>query len=544
MDSQSHPVLRSSNHAMLAVAVAALAACGGGGSTDPVAEPAPPATLSGTVAVNGLVQNAVVCLDLDASNTCDAGEPKSAKTGADGAYRLSFDPAVVTPQQVAAASLIAPQVPGAPTDGGTTIDTADGVATADTAYVLRQVPGKAGQINPLTTLVSAGVAAGMTQADARDNAAKQMGIAAAKIDNYQDDPAFTEAVVVDNARLMAMLTAATLEEGVPLSVGVQDAAFASIGSELRSLSFTDTNNFSYTEIGFPDKPAGTPGQSLTDVRVGKTGGVDTSGGQFNQAYLTADGWQRCDTATPLVATRGTPNRVIFCNAQQNAGARGSVSIEGRRMDSVVPELQAGGSGLLAALGATTFPVGSASRPGSGVNLNRPIFINSLNTDGQPQTRATTLEQLVAARPAANVDLSNSFGSLSLGSISATKGFRVAFLPVAGTVQFYECDWNVDQTALSNCNTNPGTGTYSISAISTTTRGEVRVMRFAGHAPTFMGHTRLYVEVKAAQQVNGVIGGGDWVFQAREAKPDLASNLFTNNRLNGVAWAAMKAQLGL
>lgn len=520
-----------------------LVACGGGSDSadSPVGDP--PGTLRGTVAVDGLVENAVVCLDLNANNTCDADEPASAKTGADGAYRLTFDPAVISAQQVAAASLIAPQVPGDLADASTTIDTADGEATAELPYVLRQVPGKAGQINPLTTLVATGMAAGMTETDARDNASKQLGIAPAKIDNYQDDPAFTEAEVLDNARLMALLTALALEQRVPLSVGVQDAAFTSIPSEMRSVNFTDLDNFSYLEYAYPDKPAGTPGLSLTDVRVGETAGVDTSASLFNQAYLTANGWLRCDTATPLVSTRGTPSRSTFCNVLQSANIRDSVNIEGLSMASVVPELQASGPGLLAALGAAAFPAGSTKRPGFGVNLNRPIFINSLSTDGVPQTRATTLVQLVAARPASAVDLSNGFGTLSLGSISDTKAFRAAFPSVPGTVQFYECDWNADQTALSNCNTSPGTGTYSVSAVGTS-QGEVGVMRFAGHAPTFMNHTRLYVEVKAAQQANAVVGGGDWVFQAREIKPDLDSNITRNTRLNGAAWAAMKAQIGL
>ena len=35
--------------------------------------------------VNQAIQNAVVCMDLNANNACDAGEPVSARTGATGA---------------------------------------------------------------------------------------------------------------------------------------------------------------------------------------------------------------------------------------------------------------------------------------------------------------------------------------------------------------------------------------------------------------------------------------------------------------------------
>src|SRR5690606_13497413 len=97
-------------------ALLTLAGCGGSdGDDDPVVPlPAPtPVTLSGTVVVDRVIQNAMVCLDLNANAACDATEPTSAKTTADGAYSLTYDPETVTAAQAAAASLIAPMVPGA-----------------------------------------------------------------------------------------------------------------------------------------------------------------------------------------------------------------------------------------------------------------------------------------------------------------------------------------------------------------------------------------------------------------------------------------------
>ena len=38
-------------------------------------------TLTGSVVVDQAVQNAVVCMDLNANSVCDTGEPVSAKTG-------------------------------------------------------------------------------------------------------------------------------------------------------------------------------------------------------------------------------------------------------------------------------------------------------------------------------------------------------------------------------------------------------------------------------------------------------------------------------
>lgn len=539
---------RMFGHTSLMAAV--LTACGGGGGGGGTPAPAPdrPQTLSGTVVVDGPVKNAQVCLDLNANGACDSGEPSSERTGGDGAYSLS-----ATTQQVASASLIAPMVPGGLADPATTIDTADGGATAESPYVLQQVAGKAGQINPLSTLVLAGVRAGMSEAVARANAAAQLGIAEGKIDNYQDEPAMGEQVV-DNARLMASVVAGALEDQAVLVVGDQNAAVAAAQADLRSLSYSDADNFRYQDFKDIAKAAGTPGTSLTDGRTGEAAAVALDYGElFNQAYLTPTGWLRCDSAVPVTATRGVPNRSRFCNAQTAVNYRVNQSVAGRNMAEVVTELQGdslnfintGGlstAGLLAALGGTAFPAGSLLRPGLTLNLSQPIFINSLNTDGRPQAEATTLEMLIAAKPAAAVVLATAAGSLSLGLGSGPlNNLRVAFTATTsattGTVQYYSCELNAAQTVASNCLATE-TGSYGIELVN-----NARVMRFAGFAPTVMDHVRHFVEVRADNQINGVIAG-DWVFVARERKPDFDSNTSESTRLNGTGWGAMKTQLAL
>ena len=512
------------------------------------------ARLSGMVAVNGPVRNAVVCLDLNANSACDAGEPASAPTDASGAYSVSYDTSVVLPAQLSTTSLIAPQVPGALAAATTTIDEAVGESTANTAYVLRQIPGKAGPINPLTTLVAAGVAAGMTETVARANVALQLQIAEAKIDDYQADPAITPARVADNARTMADITAAVLESGIPLAVGNPANGTLAAPNDLRNLRFTDASNHSFLSFDLSARPAGASTGTLVDIRQGRANGqAIASGVLYNQAYLTASGWRRCDDSQPLTFTLGVPNRSVFCGAWEQIGARASVSVAGRSMAAVVTELQSDPlnfvnvglptANLLAALGAAVFPDNSTLRPGSNLALNQPIFIDRLDAHGLPQQTASNLNQLIAARPASGVALPAPLGSLNLGLGSGNfKNLRVAFTGTtsdsAGTVQFYECDLDSTQNVASNCAAT-NIGFYTIATVN-----GVRVMRFTGNVPTVMNHERVYAEVKAATQANAVIGGGDWVFMARQNKPDLASNISSNTRLNGTAWQAMKTQLGI
>lgn len=513
--------------------------------------------LSGTVAAVGLVRNALVCLDIDHNSACDSGEPASPRTGADGIYSISFARSAVSEAEQAGASLIALMVPGDPASGTTALDQSHGLAVTTSAYVLRQVPGKAGQISPLSTLVAAGVAAGMTESNARRNASIQLGFPEAKIDDYQDDPAMNDAAPVDSARLMAYVVARALEGGVALDLAEQTGAVQARLWDLRSLNYTDANNFNYLEYALLDKPEGEVGVSLTDWRLGRSGGVLVSDEDlYNQAYLAPGGWTRCWADVPLTAKLGRPSRATFCNALQTVSYWNNTDIAGRTMASVVTDMQNGtnniinagisSSGLMGALGNTTFPAASAIRTGYTLNLNQPVYLNSINTDGRTEGVDATLEALMRDHSVADADaaLPGIGASLTLGLGSGSlKNLRVAFIgalsATAGLVQFYECDLNSSQTVASNCAKLPTTGSYTI----TTLHGD-RVMSFTGHAPTAMSHERLYVEVSETNHANGLIGGTNWVFMARRLKPGFAYNASDNTRLNGTAWGAMKAQLGI
>lgn len=554
-----------------------LAACGGGGGGDetaavaaatpaataPAPAPAPAATataptppvpviltLTGTVFGDQAIRNALVCMDLNANNACDPDEPAAPRTGVDGTYSLTYDAAKITPAQVAAASLIAPMVPGAAADATTTIDAAEpGVPVTAKAYVLRQAPGKSGQINPLTTLVATGVAAGMTEAVARANVASQLGIAEAGIDSYQTDPAVDPAHLQDTARLMALAVKSALEEGVGVRAGDQSAAIEAGTGDMASFRYTDASNYFVRSFDRLAKSAGSPGVQNLDVRSGKTSGSATAlSSLYNFAYLGPTGWIRCDG--PWGGTIGTPSRSNYCGASESVGFTVPTSIAGKTMTAVVTEMQADqGSNvinngvsvtnLVNALGNAVFPAGSSINARHTLTVSPTVTINSLNSDGRPQSEAQTLEQLIAAKPASGALLPTPNGSLNMGLGSGNfRNLRVAFngitSPTTGTVQYYECDLDSTQSIASSCAATT-TGTYTISTVN-----GARVMRFAGHAPTVATYEQVYAEVQNAPTV----ASGNWVYRARENKLDSTSAFSVQKRLNATAWAAMKLQLGL
>ena len=559
-----HP-LAYATHAALTLT---LAACGGGGGGDapPVVEnngqavvtpptlvvPPPPVlvTLTGSVMGNQAIRNAVVCMDLNANSACDADEPGSARTGVDGAYSITYDSAKVTPAQATAAALIAPMVPGAATEAGTTIDAAD-PAVGNTArpYVLRQAPGKAGQINPLTTLVAAGIAGGMTEAVARANVSTQLNLPPAEIDDYQSNAANNDANVQDNARWMAQAVRAALEQGVTVRVGDQSAALEAAAGDLATLRYTDSDNYFVRSFRRLAKAAGLSAVQNLDVRSGKTVGSATADSAlYNSAYLTDKGWIRCDG--PWDSTAGTPSRSNYCGGSESVGFTVPTSVAGKTMTAVVTEMQADPASnvinnglsvanLVTALGTAVFPESSNINMRVGLQLAPSIMISSLSNDGRPQNEAQTLEQLIAAKPASGVALPNPTGSLPLGLGSGNlRNLRVAFTgttnATSGTVQFYECDLDSTQSVASNCAATVA-GTYAIG----TTRG-ARVMRFTGNAPTVMNNARVYAEVQNAPTV----ATGNWIYQARESKMDSKSAISTQKRLNATAWAAMESALSL
>lgn len=547
-------------HALAVSAALALAACGGGGSSDGnIDPPQGPSTtpesitLQGTVARNATLKNATVCLDLNANDACDAGEPASDPTGADGRYRLT-----ATAEQ-AAAPLIALVKAGDPTDPATVIDANKPEQAATTSdYVLKRPAGSDGGINPLTTLVQAGVAAGLSEAGARANVAVQLGIAAAKIDDYQDDPPADDDKVEDTARWIAAFTSVALRAGVALKVGDQSAAGAD-RLTLDRLNYGSSNDYYWRALEVQESAAVTP-KPVTDQRTRVDGGMPApqfgaSNALYVSAYLTTDGWQFCQPDA-FTTTVGTPNRSLFCGARASIGFSQSASVADQAMADLVTRwagnpatnrinATGGNTGnLLAALGNVQFPSGASESLNSSLTLVPGITIDNTYTRNVPQGRAQTLDEFRAAYAQAAVDLSTTTtagtSTYSMGVLTLTPytNLRVAFGAgdaTSGEAYFYRCGLTPDgNTLVAPCESLGPAGTYRVDTVN-----GAPIMRFSGHPQTDSDYAVVFTEV------NWNNGKGNFVYRAHEQKANPWASSFTQNmRLNGAAWVAMKGQLGL
>ncbi len=129
---------------LLPTTAAVLVACGGGGGGGV----ALPKSISGVV-LDGYIEGATVCLDLNANLQCDPNEP-SAFTDKDGRYSLSYDGSLD-------GLLVLAVVPEGATDSD--------LGRITKAFDLMSPAENALTVTPITTLVAADMSARKVSAD-------------------------------------------------------------------------------------------------------------------------------------------------------------------------------------------------------------------------------------------------------------------------------------------------------------------------------------------------------------------------------------------
>jgi trimeric autotransporter adhesin len=154
---------------LITAAVATLTACGGGGGSTASTTPAATSSITTTV-MDGLISNALVCVDTNSNNLCDAGEVQG-RTDAAGKVTLT-----VAATDAATAKLIA-------IVGTDAVDADTGAVK--TAYTLQTPAGKTAVISPLTTMVQTKIDTDkVTAAVAETYVKTQTGLTVSVYDNF------------------------------------------------------------------------------------------------------------------------------------------------------------------------------------------------------------------------------------------------------------------------------------------------------------------------------------------------------------------------
>jgi hypothetical protein len=503
----------------LTAAVFSLAGCGGGGA----AAPAPAdQSLSGVV-IDGPLQGATVCLDLNKNGACDAGEPVSSATDAQGKYMITG----LTLAQVNAGAPLIAVVPA------NAIDADDPTGTVGAAYTLRAPAGAHAVISPITTLVQSGIAQGVSTAAAVAAVAAQLQVAAASL--YND---YTASTSGDNAALAIVvpLVVGSLQAGeMPV---VTPAAAAAADYWVRHFDFTDVNNYYLRYFYTSNVPDANGAFTYYDERVQiSKGSPDASATLYDDRLTaTAQGWKAFDGASPSTSTGGTPSVATWGNGYVYAITRVEVDLSGQTLASAVAQAQDLGVntdstlvGVNASALSGTFPAGAKLRRSTLRNTTSPVAYRPL--DGFIGFGVIDLAGLVAAYPVPTTPLPSNTASMyklhgdaGCGqTVCLAEYLRVAF-GANSAATYYLCDYDAQTSAQTNCGAI-GTGTYQLE---TAADGSTPIMKFAGlpAATNVQAFTRVFVER------NG------HVYYGWQDKPQTT----VQTRLNGVAFAALASAL--
>jgi len=504
---------RTGLYAGIAAVIVSMSGCGGGGGGSDA--PAPATVSVSGVVIDGPIQGATVCLDLNNNGACDAGEPTSGATDVQGNYTISG----LTSAQ-AGSPLIA-IIPATAQDSGVAVGT---------AYTLRAPAGRGSVISPVTHLVQIGIAQGMTQAAAEAAVAAQLQVAATSLYNN-----YTTSTGGDNARLATLVptVVSALQTNQPLLVETPTASAA--GYTVRVFNFTNTGNYFLRYYYSSNVPDSAGLYTYYDVRKGLAGGVEQASSVLYDSYLVAtpQGWLPFDGSTPNTSSAGSPYTSTYNRGYTYVGTRQDIDVSGMSFASVLAMVQDTVIGVDPALSGT-MPAGAKVRRVVQTNTASPVAYRV--SDGFIGGGVTTLAGMVAAFPvpaAGTVVTANN--TASMAGLHGNAGCGQTFCPQerlraafgsGNTVTYYLCDIDTSTQVQSNC-TVAGTGTYSLG---TAADGTSPIMSFAGlpAATSVQTFTRVFV------QRNGHVYYG-W-------KEKLEN--FTQSRLNRVAFEALAAALGI
>ena len=270
----SHIQMNKNKLSMLAAAASAvlLVACGGGGGSGPLASPN---AITG-VAVDGYLQGATVFLDINRNGIADAGEP-STTTDLSGRYALDY-------------SGVTGSITGLPVVVTGGVDSDTGFAFAGKIAAQVESARQAQVVTPLTTLVDAMVAQGLTAdvTTAKQKVAAALGLT---VDQLSTDPVaaiasnpgiYTTTVALQ--RSIQMLASANAVSGES-SHDSQERVIRALATAIRSQS--SAVDVSQLVASVPLSNSTAAQQLATAVTNSVRTGLDSSGQDGAKAALRA-----------------------------------------------------------------------------------------------------------------------------------------------------------------------------------------------------------------------------------------------------------------
>ena len=370
--------------------------------------------------------------------------------------------------------------------------------------------------------------------------------------------------VLADRNINASTVAVQAEIAKALSAGSTAEVPAGFETTVRRFAYADAANYSiHLNSGNPAATNAAGEYDVNEIRVGVAGGVSQAFNR-NQAWWTGSQWLVCDNGWRIVKvtaqTATEPQKSLFCGAGRSESRIVTKDIGGRRMADVIAEFRAfplrDNDGFLPTnwgpnpdlLSDAVFPAGaqmttrqSISELGGADLLvlgSKPVLQFTDADSGLTVSRnAARLEEFSAAagaHGAPSVRVASATMAFvdempltpSAGSPATLERYFAAFNAAVSEVRFYRCKMLSATDIEASCETL-GTGTTAIS-----TQGDARIMRVTGGYPieltARMKRQRTWIER------DGVVFYGQ----------HLLPNLHHSQRLNGVAWTALRTRLSI
>ena len=509
----------------------ALAGCGGGGGT--------PATqsLSGLV-IDGPLQGATVCLDVNGNGRCDSDEPTSGPTNAQGNYTITG----LTSDQMNSGAAFVAVVPA------TAIDASNPGKPVGTAFTLSAPAGNGAVISPISTMVQIAVASGMTLSSAESAVANQLMVSPSSVlTNYASGSPTGDAAVL---ALTARMVVAGLQAGTQPTIAVASAS-PHPSYRVRTFSYADAADY-YVRYYYSDNVLTMSGpETFFDRRAGLSSGAAMTTTQLygDTLFLSRTGWVQVEGTTPNATSNGSPYASSW-GPYTYIGTQSVTDVSGQPIASVVSAAQsltANSSSTLIGVPnglPGTMPQGATVHVQISTSTYAPVYyhgtanLNNSVTLNYPAV--TTVAQVVAAFPLPSSPAAgNTIGMGRLqpsytcpgnaGScVVAQQLLRVAF-GAGDSASYYLCDlsWPSGTIAKPNNCAAAGTGSYNVGV---GIDGATPILTFTGlpAQADSMSSTRVFIET----------GGQVWYGWQDKLGTGTATEL------NDVAFGALAAALGI
>ena len=432
-DTQNKRTIGNMRTLLTFITLIALTSCGGGGGSSTSAPSTPTTASYSGVAVDGNLYKATAFLDLNGNGTYESGEP-SATTDANGTFTLT-----ATAEQISSHSVVVSAV------AGTTIDQDTPNTPMTSGMTLMAPAGNPSVVSPLTTQVSAKMAAGLSLDAAKSAVQTELGLTNVDVmKNFVAEKASNSAYA--DAQKIAVSVAEVLK-----NIDSQSSVNTTLASKLTSLTSNVTS--SVAPIASQIKSAANLDDARTAVNTQISAAVNIYNISGSISGLNASGLILAN-GTNTVSLSSGANTFTFSTKKATSSAY-AVTVQANPTGQSCTITNA--SGTVATTSISNIAVTCTSNPGA---LSGTVF--GLTTSGLVIKNGT--DELTISAGASTFQFGSSVAS------GATYSVTVKTQPTGKTCSIANASGTMTSAGLSNvqvtCATNSYTLGGSISGLST------------------------------------------------------------------------------